>query len=447
MILNNLSRGSVSPLRAQLRTDLNNVGPSSLFYYKKKANESIDSLLHVIAPGRSDQLRDLVFGKKPRTDTNSKDKLITDDIVKLYEETCDNNLKTQLLSLIASKHSKTELQRLIPGLTIYQIDRARKACVSIQGLSIPLKQKQPRQRMQQFKLQHALSFFFDPSFIQTVSYGIRELLLDSGEKLEIPDVVRTVCNSKIVEMYSEYCKELDFEPLGRTSLYKILKECAASKRTNLKGLDNITASGIEGFDMLEELVSSLRDAGHLSYDLADGIKAGLANSKLYLKTDFKLHIQQSDSCADHCLHWSLSDPSNRNLQVLCDHTHTLICDRCELFKTLQEQLDSAINTLPEGLKEDAMKTVEDSVQQINCWKAHIVRTISQDQFRINLLDTIKDDEAMLIMDWAMKFLPMKYRQTQSEWFGQRGINWYVTVCVFRDDSQLSVSIFCHTHQT
>ena len=113
--------------------------------------------------------------------------------------------------------------------------------------------------------------------------------------MEIPDVVRTVCNSKIVEMYITYCEEVDFEPLGRTSLFKILKECAASKRTNLRGLDNITTSGIEGFDMLEELVTSLRDAGHLSYDLADGIKASLTNSKLYLKTDYKLHIQQLDS--------------------------------------------------------------------------------------------------------------------------------------------------------
>ena len=437
-----MSRGSVSPLRAQLRTDLNTVGSSSIYYYKKKANESIDCLLNVIAPGRSDQLRDLVFGKNPRKeDAYSKENFITKDIVSLYEETSDNNLKNQLLSLIASKHSKTELQRLIPGLTIYQIDRARLASISIQGLSIPVKHKHPRQRMKQFKLQHALSFFFDPSFVQTVSYGVRELLLDSGEKLEIPDVVRTVCNSKIVEMYITYCEEVNFEPLGRTSLFKILKECAASKRTNLRGLDNITASGIEGFDMLEELVTSLRDAGHLSHDLADGIKAGLTNSKLYLKTDYKLHIQQLDSCADHCLNWSLSDPTNRYLQNLCDHTHTLTCDRCEQFKILQEQLDSAINKLPENLKEDAMKTVDDSVEQINCWKAHIVRTINQDQLRINLLDDIKDHEALIMMDWAMKFLPMKYRQTQSEWFGQRGINWHVIVCIFRDGSQLRVSIF------
>ena len=39
--------------------------------------------------------------------------------------------------------------------------------------------------------------------------------------------------------------------------------------------------------MLEELVSSLTEAGHLPYDLADGIRADLANSNLYLKTGYK----------------------------------------------------------------------------------------------------------------------------------------------------------------
>ena len=39
--------------------------------------------------------------------------------------------------------------------------------------------------------------------------------------------------------------------------------------------------------MLEELVSSPREAGDLSYGSADGIRAGLANAKLYLKTDLK----------------------------------------------------------------------------------------------------------------------------------------------------------------
>lgn len=40
--------------------------------------------------------------------------------------------------------------------------------------------------------------------------------------------------------------------------------------------------------------------------------------------------------------------------------------------------------------------------------------------------------AEVILDWAMKFLPLIYREKQSEWFAQKGFNWHVTVCVFKD---------------
>ncbi|XP_046570041.1 uncharacterized protein LOC124278361 [Haliotis rubra] len=32
----------------------------------------------------------------------------------------------------------------------------------------------------------------------------------------------------------------------------------------------------------------------------------------------------------------------------------------------------------------------------------------------------------------MKFLPLKFREKQTDWFGQRGKNWHVTVCIYRD---------------
>ena len=40
---------------------------------------------------------------------------------------------------------------------------------------------------------------------------------------------------------------------------------------------------------------------------------------------------------------SLTDPSNRNLQVVCNQTHTLTCYRDVDSLVLLEQQDSAIN--------------------------------------------------------------------------------------------------------
>lgn len=78
------------------------------------------------------------------------------------------------------------------------------------------------------------------------------------KKVTIPDVVRTSCHSQIVQMYISYCKDLNFTPLGKNSLLKILTACAASQRTKLHGLDNIAAEGVEAFQSLHEFVNNLK---------------------------------------------------------------------------------------------------------------------------------------------------------------------------------------------
>lgn len=67
------------------------------------------------------------------------------------------------------------------------------------------------------------------------------------------------------------------------------------------------------------------------------------------------------------------------------------------------------------------------------WKEHIVRSINQDKGRTEILNNLKEEEALIVMDWAMKFLPMAFREKQSEWYGQKGINWHVSVAIFKDN--------------
>lgn len=36
----------------------------------------------------------------------------------------------------------------------------------------------------------------------------------------------------------------------------------------------------------------------------------------------------------------------------------------------------------------------------------------------------------------MKFLPISFQEKQSEWFGLKGINWHISVWIFRGDDNL-----------
>ena len=40
------------------------------------------------------------------------------------------------------------------------------------------------------------------------------------------------------------------------------------------------------------------------------------------------------------------------------------------------------------------------------------------------------------MDWAMKWLPHKYREDQSDFFGKHGFSWHISVVV-RKNEQLA----------
>ena len=50
-------------------------------------------------------------------------------------------------------------------------------------------------------------------------------------------------------------------------------------------------------------------------------------------------------------------------------------------------------------------------------------------------------------DWAMKFLPQRYREAQSDWFGKRGISWHISVVVRRINGQLQTETFVHILQS
>lgn len=155
--------------------------------------------------------------------------------------------------------------------------------------------------------------------------------LSSGTSLTIPNVVRVAYHSTLVAHYLAYCEETNFDPLSKSSLYKILSECPASRRTNLKGLDNIAADGNAAFESLITIISELEDQtidNCLQTEFKE-CKEKLLSSRLYLKTEYKLHVEKENRCPDHCINYALSDNTNQNLTTQCvSHHHDMKCKRC-----------------------------------------------------------------------------------------------------------------------
>ena len=87
----------------------------------------------------------------------------------------------------------------------------------------------------------------------------------------------------------------------------------------------------------------------------------------------------------------------------------------------------------EDERDGALFTLRHSVDAIQAWKAHQLRVINQDEARIHVMESLDDETILVTQDFAMKFLPLQYREAQTEFFGKRGISWHVTVCLRRNE--------------
>ena len=57
------------------------------------------------------------------------------------------------------------------------------------------------------RVDHFLDFINRPYFYQDVAFGTRNLELESGEILTMPNVVRTVTRSTMITLYIGLCKD------------------------------------------------------------------------------------------------------------------------------------------------------------------------------------------------------------------------------------------------
>ena len=86
-----------------------------------------------------------------------------------------------------------------------------------------------------------------------------------------------------------------------------------------------------------------------------------------------------------------------------------------------------------------------TVSDILLWKAHIVRSINQQEVKQDALTSEDPQSAILIMDWAMKFLQIKFREKQSEWFGKRGLSWHISTLTTKnvDSGKIKLKSYAH----
>ena len=127
-----------------------------------------------------------------------------------------------------------------------------------------------------------------------------------------------------------------------------------------------------------------------------------------------------------------------------------MCNSCESLKTvLREMEDQIRNELiafySKDHQEDILYDFVKAKQSIHDWKAHILRSCNQENAKQHLLQNLTTSEAIVVMDWAMKFQQIKFREKQSEWFGKRGLSWHISSIIFKDQNSKEVEVQSYAH--
>ena len=149
----------------------------------------------------------------------------------------------------------------------------------------------------------------------------------------MPNVARTVGRSKMIKQYHQRCREEEYQPLGRSTLYRILTVREASQRKSLQGLDNTAASGAEGFDTLSRIVDALEQYG-TRHEWCEESRDKLKEAKSYRKSNYCAHYRDDmeNLYADHCRENALSDTQCVEFTSPCTRAHAEQCENCQLLR-------------------------------------------------------------------------------------------------------------------
>ncbi|CAB3996616.1 Hypothetical predicted protein [Paramuricea clavata] len=194
-------------------------------------------------------------------------------------------------------------------------------------------------------------------------------------------------------------------------MLNILSECSATVCKSLQGLDYITANGSKAFDDLCAAVPRLQKCGSVSRESKDESQSLLKSGKHYLKSDYKVHVSRSSTVAEHCSTFSLSDEAkDKCFSSTCDHTHNDVCPQCEALNNVLADIGDVFNNDPIAIAEDEL--VACGLHKMpKSWKGHQLRSITQDESRLDVLRRLDQSSVLITNDWAIKYNHFYLRST------------------------------------
>ena len=249
--------------------------------------------------------------------------------------------------------------------------------------------RSPTVRFSSNQVDHFVEYILSPHITTDLPFGDKSIKMSSGETIKVPNHIRNLIPSRIINQYYQFCQETYsnfFKPLSKTAFYEILNGCSASTRKSLQGLDYFSADGSTAFDHLIRTCDELIAAGKIENSLSPllcqallglsermirKLKTDLHSSRNYLKNDYKLHIHNGSTVADHCSVFALSDHSDKDWHKNCDHQHDDRCEQCSRLDQSLELIGSLLKGNGSGYSPVKQKRVLHRIEHKKIGRAHV----------------------------------------------------------------------------
>ncbi len=169
------------------------------------------------------------------------------------------------------------------------------------------------------RVSHTAVYLFVEWLIENLTpmpWGEKVKQLSTGQKVGLPPYMSNMLKVRLISSFRAYMEQTNQADLllSDSTYYKILKNLKLHYRQSVAGLDYKTNAGLEGFEMLEKILSRLTNLQQIEPEQKKELAMQLHRSSNYLRGDFKYNIKTHSQVADHCSTFALSDPSNSLLR-------------------------------------------------------------------------------------------------------------------------------------
>ncbi|EGT57965.1 hypothetical protein CAEBREN_25605 [Caenorhabditis brenneri] len=411
-------------------------------------------MTHIMAPDSPEELRSMAIGEDAKSiwGVNSDQELsrVLEYSSKLYYQTESRTERLHLLSYFSPLLSLSHIQQYIPGLSksMYYHSKklTQKEIVKVSGR---------RERYDPIKVQLFVEFITSNVVTSSHTFGVKKGTLSDGSIIELPNTIRKQGATEIIRMYKMHLIEQNMEDkkMSDSTYFRILSACPATKQSGAVCVDYFMADMLEAQEKINEILNNWYQNGKIPSAYRDQLIRGIEESVNYFRTDFRIHLSQESTTADHCMQHALSDPVKPDFQVQCDHDHSIKCDRCEMVKNIEGELldysDSLVKNAENndqsavGTYQEQYGTIKNCLKKMFEFKRHVLRSKYTDQHRAHILSNLGEDEAMITLDFAQKLLPMKFYETQLDYFGKRGMSYHIAHVMANVSETLVSHSFVH----